>query len=123
MAANKSKRFWLTIGRSLIGRCPNCGKGRLFKSYLKQVENCSECGEDLGHIQADDGPSWLTILVVGHIIAPAMLISSSNNIWPDWIYMILWPSLALILTLLILPRAKGIFIAIIWRLEFLENKK
>jgi uncharacterized protein (DUF983 family) len=40
--------------RALMGRCPCCGKGRLMKSYLKQVENCSVCGESFGQIRADD---------------------------------------------------------------------
>ena len=31
--------------RALLGRCPCCGKGKLMRSYLKQVENCAACGE------------------------------------------------------------------------------
>src|SRR5471032_3650243 len=78
---NKSQDFWLTVIRTAVGRCPNCGEGRLFASYLKPVERCSVCGEPLGHIRADDGPAWLTILLVGHILAPFLLAVAPNTDW------------------------------------------
>ena len=36
-----SQNFWLIVGRALFGCCPSCGKGRLFTTYLKQVEHCT----------------------------------------------------------------------------------
>ena len=101
--------------RGMAGRCPNCGEGRLFRSYLKQVDQCAVCGEAWGHIRADDAPPWLTILVVGHIIVPAAMAVESRGLLPFWASMTLWPVLALALSLLILPRAKGVFIAVIWK--------
>lgn len=109
--------FWLVVIRGIIGRCPNCGEGRLFARYLKQVDNCAVCDAGLGAIRADDGPTWLTIILVGHILAPFLLAIVPNSTLPDWQAMILWPSLALILALLILPRAKGIFIGALWRIR------
>jgi len=44
--------LWLAIRRGLACRCPNCGGGRLFASYLKQVDACAACGEPLGHIRS-----------------------------------------------------------------------
>ena len=107
--------FWLTALRGLIGRCPHCGKGRLFRRYLKPVSNCSYCQEAYGHIRADDGPAWLTIVVVGHILAPILLVTVPNSSWPDWVSMLVWPLLAFLIALIILPRAKGLFISLIWR--------
>ena len=106
--------FWLTVKRTTMGRCPHCGVGRLFVSYLKPVMNCAECGEPLGHIRAEDGPAWLTILLVGHILAPFILAFGSSS-WPEWIAMIVWPGAAVVLSLLLLPHAKGFFIGVIWR--------
>ena len=42
--------------RGFLGRCPKCGEGRLFRSYLKVVEECKSCGEKYGHFRADDAP-------------------------------------------------------------------
>lgn len=107
--------FGLALRRALRGYCPCCGKGKLFSRYLKQVNQCDVCHEDFGHIRADDGPAWLTILLVGHIIVPIALTVALNTDTPDWVNMTLWPALAFLLILLVLPRAKGAFIAIIWK--------
>ena len=32
------------IRAGLRGRCPRCGKGRLFRSYLKITRRCDACG-------------------------------------------------------------------------------
>lgn len=83
--------------------------------YLKPVNACAICGERLGHIRADDGPAWLTIMLVGHMLAPILLKVVPDSPWPDWVSVLVWMSVALLLGLIILPRAKGLFIGIIWR--------
>jgi uncharacterized protein (DUF983 family) len=103
--------------RGALGRCPNCGKGKLFRSYLKQVDACAECGEGFGHIRADDAPAWLTILVTGHIVVFTALGVEQNVDLPVWVSMTLWAALTLIVALGLLPRAKGTFIAMIWALK------
>lgn len=108
--------FLLVVIRGIIGRCPHCGEGKLFARYLKQVDNCTVCGENLGVIRADDGPAWLTIILVGHILAPLMLAIVPDSTLPDWQAMVLWPVFAFILAILLLPRAKGIFVGITWRM-------
>lgn len=107
--------FWTSIARGLVYRCPNCGKGRLFKKYLQQVKRCESCNEELGNIRADDGPAWLTILVVGHILAPFLLVFIPQVAWPEYVIMTAVISAALALTFAILPCAKGAFIGMIWR--------
>jgi len=109
--------FWQIVGRGIKGRCPQCGEGKLFSRYLKQVECCTACGEAFGHIRADDGPAWLTILLVGHILSVILLGFVAGNDWPVAVSMVVWPAFALVLALLILPRAKGAFIAAIWRMN------
>jgi uncharacterized protein (DUF983 family) len=105
---------WTAMKRGALGRCPQCGQGKLFRAYLKPVAACAACGEPLGHIQADDGPAWLTIMVVGHIVVFSALAIAPFVSWPDWLSMTVWPGLTLILALILLPRAKGIFIGTIW---------
>jgi uncharacterized protein (DUF983 family) len=102
------------IRRGALGRCPNCGRGRLFRAYLKPVERCAECSEPLGHIRADDGPPWLTVMIVGHLVVAAALIVEAKALWPLWWSMLFFASLAFALALAVLPRAKGIFIGAIW---------
>ncbi len=100
--------------RALLGRCPCCGKGRLMRSYLKQVEQCSVCGEQFGQIRADDAAPWLTIIVVGHIFLPLAFLLNWD--WmPTWAAMVSMATLFACLSLAILPRAKMLFIAILWQ--------
>ncbi|MCC6917980.1 MAG: DUF983 domain-containing protein [Alphaproteobacteria bacterium] len=106
---------WLAAARGAAGRCPHCGEGRLFRAYLKQVEACALCGERYGHIRADDGPAWLTIIVVGHIVVGLILGIEPYTPWPSWVGIIGWSALTIGLTLALLPAAKGIFISVIRR--------
>lgn len=101
--------------RGFFGRCPRCGSGKLLRGYLKPVDECSVCHEHFEHIRADDAPAWATILVVGHILAPFLLAILPNSTWPDWLLMATIVPAALILTLALLPRMKGVFIGLIWR--------
>jgi uncharacterized protein (DUF983 family) len=101
--------------RGFRQRCPNCGAGGLFRRYLKPVACCARCGESYGHIRADDFPPYLTILVVGHLIVPFILIAEQRGV-PGLVQVAVWPALALALTLLLLPRCKGAIIGLMWSL-------
>ena len=37
------RRFILALWRGLIGRCPQCGRGKLFKSFYGIRERCAVC--------------------------------------------------------------------------------
>jgi uncharacterized protein (DUF983 family) len=78
------------------------------------VAACPSCGVPLGHLRSDDAAPWLTILVVGHIVVPLMLSVERYSQWPEWVAMIVWPLFALALALVVLPRAKGLLLSIIW---------
>ena len=100
--------------RAVLGRCPCCGQGKLMRSYLKQVENCASCGESFGQIRADDAAPWLTIIVVGHVFLPFAFMVDLD--WmPVWAVMAMWSICFAGLALAILPRAKALFIAILWQ--------
>jgi uncharacterized protein (DUF983 family) len=105
----------LLIKRAILCKCPACGQGKLYQSYLKQVVACDACGEKYGDIRADDGPAWLTMFIVGHIVAPLIVMAMMLTEIPDWQLMIGFVVLALGLCLAILPSAKAIFITFIWR--------
>lgn len=100
--------------RGLMGRCPACGDGRLFARYLQPIDRCEACDEALGHIRADDGPAWLTILVIGPMLIPVVFALIMWSALPVWISMGILFTLGIILVLLVLPRIKGLFIALLW---------
>ena len=55
------------------------------------------------------------------MLIPILLTVAPKVTWPDWIFKILWPGLALIMTIIILPCADGVFIAIIWHINVKAN--
>jgi uncharacterized protein (DUF983 family) len=108
--------FW----RGFRGSCPNCGKGKLFRSYLAQNAACPNCGEDFSAIHADDGPAWFVMLLTGAIVMPPALYLAVHELMPDWAVIVLLLILTAMVALLLLPRAKGLFIAILWRISKIE---
>lgn len=104
----------LALLRGWRRRCPNCGSGPLLKGYLTVRDTCAVCSEEMHHHRADDGPAYLTILIVGHIMAPAIL----------WVFtafrpepMVLFTGFAIgcvALSLYLLPRLKGLMVAFQW---------
>lgn len=96
------------------GRCPKCGEGKLLHSYLKVNDSCSECGEAFHHHRADDGPAYLTILVVGHLMAPLMHYMAFEMRPSPWTMAIVFSVGCIAASLLLLPRLKGVVVAYQW---------
>ena len=105
---------WPAVWRGFRRRCPNCGTGAMFESYLKVRPVCGTCGERLGGHRADDGPAYLTILVVGHILAPLMHVTFTTLRPAPWLFATIFMGSALVLALWLLPRLKGVVVGIQW---------
>lgn len=95
-------------------RCPCCGSGPLLRGYLTVRESCPVCGEALHHQRADDGPAYLTILIVGHVLGPLMLWAFTR--WrPDPLVLASIFSVGTVaMSLYLLPRLKGALVALQW---------
>ena len=109
--------------RGVLGRCPRCGQGRLLHHYLKIVDRCSVCGEPYGHFRTDDAAPWLTILVVGHMTVPIILICEMNFQLPLWLALAIYLPLIVGLTAIMLPRCKGVIAALMWAMKAEGSEK
>ncbi|WP_088626179.1 DUF983 domain-containing protein [Oceanicola sp. 22II-s10i] len=95
-------------------RCPNCGSGPLLKGFLQVRDHCSVCREEFSHHRADDGPAYLTILIVGHLMAPSMLIAFTA-LRPEPLVLFTAFLIGTVgLSLYLLPRLKGALIGFQW---------
>ena len=94
-------------------RCPSCGKGRLFRRYVKVETHCPVCGEDNGRHRVDDAASYFTVLLVGHlVIAPAL---AFEVVWDAPLSLVLgiaFPAVGLV-TLTALPFIKGAVLGVL----------
>lgn len=112
--AEDDRPSWPAIRRGFRRRCPHCGEGRLFDGYLKVTDSCAACGEVLKHHRADDGPAYLTILVVGHILGFVM-----HFVWVQFrpeplVFATVLTVVAVGLSLWLLPRFKGAIVGFQW---------
>lgn len=125
MAVTDPKRASTLIAmwRGARGRCPRCGEGRLLHHYLKMVDCCSVCGEPYGHYRTDDAAPWLTILVVGHVTVPFVLLTEMNFQPPLPLMLAVFLPLIVGLTLFLLPRCKGIMAAVLWAMQAEGSEK
>lgn len=97
--------------------CPACGKGAMFRSFLKVVDRCPSCGEELFHQRADDAPPYFTMVIVGHVVVAGVLGLEQAYAPAQWVHFVLWLPLTIVLSLLLLPRIKGALVAFQWALR------
>lgn len=102
------------LRRGLRGLCPNCGKATILHRYLKVHDHCTGCNEALHHHRADDGPAYVTVLVISHVLGPMMLLFYSIAEPSPLLAATTLSVAATVMTLVMLPRVKGAFVALQW---------
>jgi uncharacterized protein (DUF983 family) len=88
----------------------------MFRAFLKVVDRCDVCGEELYHQRADDFPAYLVIVIVGHVVGALILFVEVAYTPPLWVHMALWPPLIVGLSLGLLQPIKGAIVALQWHL-------
>jgi uncharacterized protein (DUF983 family) len=106
-----------SMRRGFFGHCPCCGRGRLFRAFLKTVECCQECGEEMHHHRADDLPAYLVIVIVGHIVVSAFMTVQAVTDWPTWAHLVIWAPATLVLSLALIGPVKGAVVGLQWALR------
>ncbi|SIR16905.1 Uncharacterized conserved protein, DUF983 family [Rhizobium sp. RU35A] len=106
-----------SILRGLKCTCPNCGSGRLFKSFLKPVDRCAACGEEMFHHRADDLPPYLVIFVIGHVTVGGFMMT--DMVWhlSMWTHLAIWTPITILTALASMQPIKGGVIGLQWALR------
>lgn len=114
MPVTAKRSVWDGLLRGLKRQCPNCGEGKLFAGYLKVQPTCAACGHDTGRYRADDGPAYVTVLLVGHLMIAPLL--TFPVIWEASPWLVAPIALLTVgaATLTALPFIKGGFIGLLW---------
>lgn len=92
-------------------RCPYCGKGKLFASYLKPAQRCNACGKALATADPGDGPVVFVILISGFIACAGLLVSFLSWNWSPQRLLFVWPTVAVVSSLILMPILKAVMIA------------
>ena len=113
--SDESRALGPALLKGLLCKCPRCGKGKLYRAYLKISARCENCGLDFSHHRADDLPAYIAITIVGHLLVAALLhFQSGAAVFPPWAYLAVLVPLAVILPLALLPSIKGAVVALQW---------
>jgi len=106
----------------LLGRCPNCGKGRLFNGFLTVAPRCNVCGLDYSFADAGDGPAVFVIMIAGFLVCGAALFVEMRYAPPLWVHAVLWIPLVLLTTIGPLRPLKGLLIALQFHHQAAEGR-
>jgi uncharacterized protein (DUF983 family) len=106
----------------LAGRCPRCGKGKMFSGFLGLRPKCEACGLDYAFIDAGDGPAVFVILFAGFVVVGAALIVEARYQPPFWLHAVMWLPLILLTTLAPLRLIKGVLIALQYHHKAAEGR-
>jgi uncharacterized protein (DUF983 family) len=111
----------VAVWRGLRGRCPRCGQGRILGGYIAPVDACVACGENLAPYRTADFAPYLVVFVIGLIFTPLTIALSMNSAGQSYAIVVIMAA-AVVTALLLLPRAKGAAIALLWVLGVRSNQ-
>lgn len=100
--------------RGWCKRCPNCGAGPMMSGYLTVREHCPVCMEELHRYNSDDGPVYLTVLIVGFVMSPLILWALVALRFDPLVLASIFSVGCVALALYLLPRLKGVMVALQW---------
>jgi uncharacterized protein (DUF983 family) len=104
--ADKNLLLW-----GALGRCPNCGEGRLFEGFLKVSPACEACGYDLAAADSGDGPAVFVIMIAGFIVAFGALFTMAAYRTSVGVTLAIWLPMTLVICLVLLRPMKGLMLA------------
>lgn len=116
MTQRPARSVGQAMWRGILCRCPHCGEGKLFRKYLKCVNECAVCGEDYRSQRADDLPAYLTVVIVGHIVIAGAMVMEASTTLPLIVHLAVWSPLTVLMALALLQPVKGAIVGLQWAL-------
>jgi uncharacterized protein (DUF983 family) len=70
------------------GLCPRCGKGSMFRSWLKLEDKCPECALDYRFAAPDDGPAFFSLCIVAFPLMFVVVWLQVKFEPPFWVHLV-----------------------------------
>ncbi|HTJ01545.1 MAG TPA: DUF983 domain-containing protein [Methylovirgula sp.] len=99
----------------LLGRCPRCGRGKLFAGVLQLAPQCSACHLDYKFVDTGDGPAVFVTLFAGFLVLGAAMWTEIVYEPPYWVHLVIFLPLAVVVCIGLLRPAKGLLISLQYR--------
>lgn len=65
---------------AILARCPNCGKGRMFQTFINFAPRCEKCGVSFGKADVGDGAAVFVMFIVGALVVPTAFILQKQGV-------------------------------------------
>jgi len=111
------------IKTGLAGKCPRCGRGKLFDGYLTVAKSCSSCGLSFGFADSGDAAAWFVMVLVSVAGVGSILGIEAAYAPPYWVHVLIAIPLLVVLPLVLLRPMKGMFLCQQWKTGAQEGRK
>jgi uncharacterized protein (DUF983 family) len=106
----------------IAGKCPRCGRGKLFSGYLTVAKSCISCGLSYEFADAGDGAAWFVMLFacvfgVGSILGVEVAYQPTF-----WVHVAIAIPVLIILPMIMLRPAKGFMLNQQWKHDAQEGR-
>ena len=106
----------------LTCRCPECGEGPVFDTYLGFASGCVACGADFSNADAGDGPAFFVMFLISILITPGVLLVQAAFAPPVWVQALIWAPIIVVLAVGLLRPFKATLFALQWKNRAEEAK-
>ncbi|MDO9415897.1 DUF983 domain-containing protein [Pararhizobium sp.] len=110
----EERPVWRSIRRGILNTCPACGRGKLFRAFLKPVDACAACGERMDHQRAEDLPPYIVITIMGHLMLGGYMMTDLVYTMSSWAHLAIWAPFTVIGSVLLMQPVKGGVIGLQW---------
>lgn len=101
---------WI-IRTGWLGLCPRCGKGHMFRSWLKLTDKCESCQLDYRFAAPDDGPAFFSLCIIAFPLVFLVVWLQVALDPPWWVHMVTSLPLMVLGCVLPLQPIKGWLVA------------
>ena len=110
----------LTTG--LAGKCPRCGRGKLFDGYLNVATSCKSCGLSYAFADSGDGAALFVMLFVCVVGVGSILGVEIAYAPPFWVHILLAIPILIVMPLILLRPVKGFLLCQQWKTKAREGR-
>ncbi len=110
------------ISTGIAGKCPRCGRGKLFNGYLSVAKSCKSCGLSFAFADGGDGAAWFVMLFVCVVGVGSILGVEAAYQPPFWVHVLIAIPTLIILPLVLLRPVKGVLLNQQWKTGAQEGR-
>lgn len=103
------------------GRCPRCGRGSVFRSFLDIARRCEACGLSLEGHDAGDGPAFAGVFILGFVVVALAFALERLFEPPLWVHALAWTPTVIGGAIGMLRPLKGMTVALQYRFRSLDE--